>query len=125
MKLLIIDTSAMLFGFSNGNNVFEMAEREVPGHKLLVSEGLINELSSISKNKGAKGMSARLALSILKSKKINILIDKQIVDDWILYCAKKHRGLAVITNDSALANRLKKAGAGVYKLSRSGILQLR
>lgn len=125
MKLLIIDTSSILFGFSNKINAFEVVKRHFPTHRLIVSSGIIRELERIATNRGTKGAHAKLALSILKSKKINILIDKQLVDKWILGFAEEHHGIAVITNDSILANKLKKAGAETYKLSRSGILRLR
>lgn len=125
MKLLIIDTSSILFGFSNKINAFEAAQHHFPTHRLLVSSGIMRELSGIATNKGARGAHAKLALSILKSKKINILIDNQLVDKWILGSAEQHPGITVITNDSILAKRLKQAGAEVCKLSRSGILRLR
>lgn len=122
MGYLILDTSSMLFGFSNNVNVFDIAEAEFPGYKRLVSRGIVNELEGISRNRGRKGSCARIALMELRAKKIEIDNINE-ADDWILGRAKRSRGSIVVTNDTRLARRLSGSGTTVLKVSRSGMLK--
>jgi rRNA-processing protein FCF1 len=119
---LILDTSSMLFGFSNNVNVFELAEAEFPRYKMLVSRGIVNELEAISRNKGKKGSCARVALMELRAKKIEI-DNINRADGWILEKARRNRGSVVVTNDTPLAKRLLRFGTAVFKISRSGMLR--
>ena len=122
MKYLIIDSSSMLFGFSNNNNVFDIASGEFHGITMLVSAGIVGELRSISRNKGEKGRCASIALMELRAKKIEIDNIKG-ADEWIFGKARSNTGSIVITNDTELAKRLLDCGIKVLKLSRSGILK--
>jgi rRNA-processing protein FCF1 len=112
----------MLFGFSNNVNVFELAEADFPGYKLLVSKGIIHELEAISRNRGKKGACARVALMELRAKKIEIDNINE-ADDWILSRARRARGFIVVTNDTRLARGLHGSGTTVLKVSRSGMLK--
>ncbi len=123
MGYLIIDTSSMLFGFAYNRNVFEAAMRRFPSSTLLVSRGIIRELTRFSSQKGKKGLRARIALLELKAKKINVDNINANADSWILDTAPKRRGSVVVTNDTALAKRLSSKGVRVYKISRSGLLK--
>lgn len=123
MGYLIIDTSSILFGFSYNRNVFEAAMQRFPGSTLLVSRGIISELTRFSSQKGKKGLRARIALLELKAKKINVDNINANADSWILNTAPKKKGSVVITNDTALAKRLSSKGVRVYKVSRSGLLR--
>ena len=122
MKYAIIDTSSILFGFTYGRNVFESAMETFEGSKLLVSRGIITELTRFSSNKGAKGMRAKVALMEIKAKKISVDNISTNVDKWILYTAPR-KGALVITNDTPLAKRLVFGGIKVFKMSRSGVLR--
>jgi rRNA-processing protein FCF1 len=113
----------MLFGFTYNRNVFESAIRQFPGYKLLVSRGIIRELTKISANKGNRGLRARVALLELKAKKINVDNISIYPDKWILDTSLKNKESIVITNDSALARKLKLGKIRTYKISRSGILK--
>ena len=124
MRYVIIDTSSMLFGFSYNRNVFETAKESFPGYKLLVSKGIINELTKISTNRGSKGLRARIALLELKAKKINVDNISVYPDKWILDTSFKNRDSVVVTNDTVLARRLKLARIRTYKISKSGILKM-
>ena len=122
MKFLILDTSSMLFGFSNNRNVFDMSASEFPGYKPLVSAGIINELEGISRNRGKKGACARIALMEIRAKKIEI-DNINRADGWILEKASRNRGSIVVTNDTPLAKRLLRFGTTVLKISRNGMLR--
>lgn len=122
MRCLILDTSSIMFGFSNNRNVFEIAANRFPGYRQLVSRGIINELREISKNKGKRGSYARIAMMELRAKKIDIDNISE-ADHWILDKAERNRSSIVITNDTQLVKRLLSLGIRVLKLSRSGILR--
>jgi rRNA-processing protein FCF1 len=118
----MLDTSSMLFGFSNSSNVFDIAIGEFPGYRPLVSIGIIHELEGLSQNKGKKGACARIALAEIRAKKIDIdNINK--ADGWIVEKARRNRGSVVITNDTPLAKKLLRFGTTVLKMSRSGMLR--
>ena len=123
MRYIIIDTSSILFGFKYNKNVFDIAGREFHLYKQSISEGIINELRRISRNKGNRGVYARLALLELRAK--NISVDKIITnaDSWILDKALRNRESIVITNDTALAGKLRNSNISVLKISKSGNLK--
>ena len=122
MRYLILDTSSMIFGFSNNENVFEIASYKFPGYRQLVSVGIVDELRGISKSKGRIGLYAKVALMELRAKKIDIDNIKG-ADQWILDKARRNRNCIVVTNDTTLVKRLSGSGIKVLKLSKSGILR--
>lgn len=124
LKKVIIDTSAILFGFSYNRNVFERAKEQFTGYKLTVSRGIIRELTKFSNTNGAKGIRARVALLELKAKKINVDNISVYPDKYILDSASRDRNCVVITNDTILAKKLSLINVKVYKISKSGILKL-
>lgn len=123
MRCVIIDTSSILFGFAYNRNVFETAKRSFPGYELLVSKGIIRELSAISANRSSRGLRARVALLELKAKKISVDNISINADKWILDTAAKNKDFIIITNDTALARGLEKLSVRVFKMSKSGVLK--
>ncbi len=123
MLTVIIDTSAILFGFSNRRDVFEIARMRFGAAALLISRGVLSELSGISLNKGAKGKSARMALEAIKYKKIRVDNIGSNVDAWIHSKALESKHTVVITNDTELYNILRSAGVSCLKLTRQGLLR--
>jgi rRNA-processing protein FCF1 len=120
---VIIDTSSILFGFSYNRNVFETAIDKFPGYGMLISRGIVKELTRMSTNTGKKGLRARVALLELKAKKINVDNISIHPDKWILDTSLKNKGNIVITNDTALASKLHNSKVKVYKISKSGVLK--
>jgi rRNA-processing protein FCF1 len=120
---VIIDTSSIVFGLSNRKDVFETASNTLPRTKPLISKGIINELTKISKNRGRKGASARVALQLIHSRGIRVERSEAGADIWILTFSKIHRDTVVITNDSTLARRLKSIGVQTLKVTKSGLLK--
>ncbi|MCL5262342.1 MAG: hypothetical protein M1390_00675 [Candidatus Marsarchaeota archaeon] len=123
MRYVIVDTSSILFGLAHRKDVLGIAERSLPGFTPLISSGVIRELRHHSLNKGAKGASARAALSILKLKKIRVDNTSGDVDSWILRKAVSEAGSLVVTNDTPLLRKLRLSGVRVMKLSKSGKLK--
>ncbi len=119
MKRVIIDTSAILYGFEYRKDVFDAAENRLGKYEAIVSQGVMRELEGIGGNKGKRGAAARAALVALKAK--NIKVDSTItyVDRWISKSARSE-GADVITNDSGLAAKLASEGVRVFKMSKSG-----
>lgn len=123
MAYAIIDTSSILFGFSYRKDAFAIAERAFSGLEPLVSRGTLRELEKASSNRGAKGAAARVALSILKLKKIRVDTNTGNVDSWIIRKAASMPGTVVVTNDTELLMKLKSLGVRTAKLSKSGKLR--
>ncbi|EQD36862.1 nucleotide binding protein [mine drainage metagenome] len=119
MRKVIVDTSAILYGFEYRKDVFDAIENRLGRYEATVSRGVLRELDSLGANKGKKGAAARTALNALKAK--NIKVDSTItyVDRWISKKALAE-GYEVVTNDSGLAAKLLAEGATVFKMSKSG-----
>lgn len=121
MRYVIVDTSSILFGFSNRKSVFEAVRAEL-GVACLVSKGIISELNSISTRKGIRGGEARAALWELSLKKIKIEANPKYPDSWIRQRVTQPGIVAVVTNDTRLASAIKD-DVMVLKLSRDGRLR--
>ncbi len=123
MKLAIIDTSSILFGFSHKKNVFDAVRYALHDHAPYLSGAVMRELHQIARNKGRIGVSARVALQELRYKNIkgsNTSLSNADLD--IMRVADRHKDSVVITNDTALVKRLQGLGVEVFKLSISGRL---
>ncbi|MEM3227766.1 MAG: hypothetical protein QXR58_00260 [Candidatus Micrarchaeaceae archaeon] len=120
---MLVDTSSILYGFENGKNVFESIYRQFPECKAYVSKGIIRELEKISHNKGRKGALAKASIAEIKAAGIRVYRSNLNGDAWLLRMHPAPSEGGVITNDSALAKKLKSLGANVLKLSKGGILR--
>ena len=123
MKLAIIDTSSILFGFSHKRNVFDAVRYALHDRTPYLSGAVVRELHQLARNKGRLGASARVALQELRyknSKGSNKSLSNADLD--IMRVAGGHKDSAVITNDTALVKRLRGLGVEVFKLSISGRL---
>ena len=121
MGYVIVDTSSILFGFSNHKSVFEAVSAEL-GDRCMVSKGIINELNRVSKRKGIRGAEAKAALGELSLKKIKVEANSKYPDFWIKEMASKPGISGVVTNDTALASAVDKKVI-VFKFSREGKLK--
>ncbi len=122
VQRIILDTSSILFGFSNGRDVFEAAAARFPNTAQLISAGVILELKGLGKNRGKKGAAARFALLAIKVKKVKVDKIRGNVDRWILSRAAS-AGDIVITNDTKLWRALKAKGVRTLKMSEDGGLK--
>ena len=119
----IIDTSSILFGFANRKDVFEAVKRSFPTMRQMISIGILNELSGISRNKGKRGTSALLAIESIKYKNVIVDNSSRSVDSWIYAKSQQYPHSVVITNDTALYTKLKHSGIKVLKLTKEGLLR--
>jgi len=117
---VIVDTSSILFGIESKKDALEIAE-EIG--RVVLPKSAIIELEKIAKGPGSKGTYAKTALGIIRQKRqIKIIASRGNVDSWILKNASR-LGAFVVTNDTALARKLKIEGIRVFKLARSGKLR--
>lgn len=97
-----------------------------PGFNASVSKGIIRELNKLSTNKGSRGASVRLSIKAVKSSNLNVESDSESGDDWIISEVMRERdkkGIKVVTNDTALAKKVKSLNAKAFKLTKDGKLR--
>lgn len=103
MKKVIVDTNALMAIGEFGVDIFS----DLSEYKVFVLEGTVIELKKIIKEqRGKYKRAAKLALSLLKFKKIKVLKGDGYVDDLLIAYSK--RGYLVLTQDLGVKRRLKK-----------------
>jgi rRNA-processing protein FCF1 len=108
MKKIILDTNALMAIdefkidlFSEINNFCDFK------YKLYVLQGSIDELNKIiSDQRGKYQRAAKLALGLIKAKKVEVLSSSGDVDDLLVNYSKKED--LVLTQDIELKKRLQK-----------------
>jgi len=90
--------------------------------EFFVLSSSIEELKKIARNKGKSGNMAKLALKIIKLKKIEILEEKESPDKVFLRIADKNTIIA--TNDSNLRKKLKSLGIKTIYLRAKKYLEV-
>jgi len=121
MKLMLIDTSSIVFAFSNKIDIFGIVEERLDS-KPVITKGVIRELRKLSSRKSKEGKAAKLALAVLEKHKVETLDDNGPVDDFIVREASE-KGLGACTNDIILKGRLRSRGIRALSASRSGVLR--
>ena len=122
MARVIIDTSSILYGISFRKDIFAIAAMRFPGSTMIISKGVLRELSGISKGNGRRGADAMAALALIRVKNVKVDTDSGTADSWALRSAR-HNNFIVITNDTALLRRIKQINPNVFKLSKSGAIR--
>ncbi len=120
---IIIDTSSIIFGFEYKKNVFDSVKEAFPSYKVLISEGIIRELTGIASGKGRKGGSAKIALEAIGHAAMETDPSGESVDAWIIAKAKGAPESIVVTNDTELYKKLKSTNIKCLKLTKSGLLK--
>jgi len=121
MPAILLDTSSIVFAFSNKVDLFAKVEERLDA-KPLISAGVMRELQKLSKRKTKEGRAAKMALQVIENHRIVILSDNGPVDDFLVRAGTEGR-IAVCTNDIGLKKRLKSKGAKPLSVSRSGVLR--
>ncbi len=119
MKVLLLDTSSMLFGIENKIDVFDALRYSFAEFRIEISTGIVQELKSMAGSRRKEKGSAAMALALIKKHNINIYTDNGKVDSWILRRAVEVNAL-VCTNDIVLKRLLKKDGVRSVSISRDG-----
>jgi len=120
--LVLVDTSSILYGLENSKDVFEITKSRFPGCDIMISKGVVAELSGLSNSAGKTAQLAKTALQIIKLKRIRVDNITGSADNWIFSKAIAEPSIA-ITNDTQLCKRLKSRKVNTFKLSKKGILK--
>ena len=122
MKKIILDTNFLLIPDKFKVDIFSEIDRICTfGYNLFIIDKTIGELKKIIGNqKGKNKAAAKLALLLLKKKKIDVIKTKSgsTVDDEIL----KLNGCIVATQDKILKTRLRKKKIPVITLRQERYL---
>ncbi|MEM0087006.1 MAG: hypothetical protein QW774_01340 [Candidatus Micrarchaeaceae archaeon] len=121
-KVIIVDTSSMIFGIRNGIDIFDVLMSNFPGYKIIISKGILRELDGFSKSTRQISKYARLVLARISSSGITVDSDSGYADSWILRIAPEYSAI-VCTNDIALKRKLEANGVKVLSISRKGLLR--
>ena len=121
---IILDTNFLMIPIQFKVDIFSEFERLMEGqYELWIMEGTERELKKVAKNKGKKGIPARLALKIIKKNNIKVLKSKKDhVDDAIVEIADKNT--IVATNDKKLRQQLKDKNVKIIYLRGKKYLEL-
>jgi rRNA-processing protein FCF1 len=123
MNYIILDTSAIIFGLSNGVDVFNALHDQMPERRIMISTGILKELNRISEGMGRFSKFAKVAINLLERyPDIKVVKDGTYVDKWIAQTAAAP-GYVVCSNDSKLKRELKTKGISVFSMTRSGIIR--
>lgn len=121
MQKIILDTSSIVFAFSNRLDIFALVGERLDC-KAVVSTGIISELKKLSLRRNKEGQSAKLALQIIKKHSVEVLKNDQKVDEFLV-TAGTEMGMTVCTNDLGLKRRLRSKSIRALSLSGSGVLR--
>jgi len=117
MKVLL-DTNMMLVPHQFGVDIFEYLK----DYKIITLSSCVDELNMLAKKRGGDGKAAKIALELVKQKKVEIVKTKEKGDPSIKNFAVIER-CAVATNDAALAKFLKGKGINVIRLKQKKYLE--
>ena len=121
MQKILLDTNFLLIPVQFKVDIFSEIARIITfEYKLLVLDKTIEELKSIVENqKGKHNEAAKIALQLLKIKKVNIIKTKSSkgTDDEIIYYAENKKCF-VATQDKDLKRRLVNQGNSVIILKQ-------
>lgn len=119
MKVLILDTSSILFAASNKIDIFSVARYSFPDYQIEVSEGIVAELKSMRGSSRKEKAYAGIALAMMRKSSIEIYKNNGKADIWIVKRAEEV-GACVCTNDVNLKRYLKRDKIKVFSISRDG-----
>ena len=108
MKRVIIDTNALMAIGEFGIDIFSALQEGCDFEfSFAVLQGTIGELEKIFDTQNGKNVRfAKLALSLLKAKKVNVIDSQGYVDDVLVELSKN--GDLILTQDIGLKKRLHK-----------------
>lgn len=110
MRKVIVDTNFLLIPIQFGVDIFDEIQRICNfEYELAVLDKSVKELNKIiSGQEGKQRHAAKLALSLIKAKKVKVIRTKseKCVDDLLAELSKE--GCVVATQDKLLKSRLKK-----------------
>lgn len=115
---IILDTSSIVFGFSNNMDIFDSLSQDLQ-YKPLISTAILDELEILGKSRKRDGKFAKIALLSMKRRNIEAQKSTLPVDKWIIETSKE-RKCVVCTNDSRLKRILVSRGIKAVSFTRDG-----
>ncbi len=121
----VLDTSSLLAIEENKMDIFRELIFNFGDRYFLIPTAVINEIKNLAKNKGKRGVKAKIALSLIEANKERVVFISSFgkVDNVVLEVAKSNKGI-VVTKDKALKNRALKSGLAVVVISRKKLILL-
>ncbi|MCP3686458.1 MAG: twitching motility protein PilT [bacterium] len=109
MKILM-DTNFLFIPFQFKVDIFAELDRICLKYELYVVDRTLDELEGLAQNKGKQGQAARLALSFIKAKNVNIINTREITSESVdnIIASQQKEGYIIATQDKGLKNKLKK-----------------
>jgi len=124
MKKVILDTNFLLIPGQFKVDIFSEIKRIIDDtYELCIIDGTLTELNDITDKakKGSDKRAAKLALSLIDSKKFKQIKSDKIVDDAIL----QQKNVIVATQDAELVKKLHKKGVKTIGLRKKSYLILK
>jgi len=124
VEKILVDTNVWIYAVKNKVDVQQLLKKKFGLIGIYAPNVVLKELKELETKaeKGADKEAARLALKIIKEKKIPQPKLAGFADSAIIEWAVKNKG-AVLTNDVELKLRLKKLGVKVYCLRQRKMIR--
>jgi rRNA-processing protein FCF1 len=117
---IILDTNFLLLPAQFKLDIFSELRKY---GSLATMDACIRELERMGKGRGRSAGQAKIALALIKKKRIKTIETRQSADTALLNHAKEY-GYAVATNDRKLIKRLKSNGIRIIRLRQRKYLTM-
>ncbi|MFA4820346.1 MAG: PIN domain-containing protein [Candidatus Aenigmatarchaeota archaeon] len=116
MKVLL-DTNFLMLPHQFGVDIFEFLK----DYELITLSSCVSELKKLSHGKGKDGLSARVALKLMKENNVHVIKTGVFGDASIVKYAVEEK-CSVATNDIALIKALKNSNIKIIRLKQKKYL---
>jgi len=124
MKKVILDTNSLTIPYQFSIDIFDKIKDLVRGdYEILVLDGTVRELKSLSNKKGRKSLAAKVGLELIEKKELRVIeTGNGNVDDEIVNLSDDKT--IVATNDKELIKRLKHKNVKIIYLRGKNRLEM-
>ncbi|RLI92644.1 MAG: nucleotide-binding protein [Candidatus Altiarchaeales archaeon] len=118
MKLILIDTNFFLIPYQHKIDIFQEISRLIDEkYSIVTLSSVLRELESIEEGSmGRDGIAARIALRLIREKRIEVIDSDHAGDKSIIEFAKNNKNVIVCTNDKKLKKKLRQLGVGIIDM---------
>lgn len=113
MRVVVLDTNALMMPVELGVRVFDELERLVGRADLVVPGGVVGELERLARGSGPEADAARVGLDLAGEHCRVVETTAGAGDPAVLEAVREHGAAYVVTNDRALRDRVLEAGVPV------------
>jgi len=126
--LVLLDTNFLMLPANLRIDIFAALDNVIKrAYKPVVLSGILGELEKLHL-KGRKKQKIAIKIALKFAEKCTILeeelLEKEIIDDYIIRIAEENQPCAVATADNILRNRLKERGIPVIFLRQKKHLEI-